>query len=161
MRLFFMNPKQTHGLLLEWCDGDLTPTKPEKPPPSPLLPGAEIAWFTGVVADATEVAAWFSDLAETATVVGEPAGPQELETTVDLRVGDITMRLVTPRSPDSRYAPFLADGPRLHSFAVRVPDLDAALATLAEHGVRTSCREGRLASTDPADTFGLRIDWTQ
>jgi len=162
MRLFFMHPRQTHGLLIEWCDGDLSTTAPPGPPPGrPVIEGAEIAWITGVVDDAAEVADWFASLAETTPVEGNPAGPEALEQTVDLQVAEMTVRLVTPRSPASRYASSLAGGPRLHSFAVRVPDLDHALATLAAHGVATVHRDGDLASTDPAATHGLHIDWTQ
>jgi hypothetical protein len=162
MRLFFMHPKQTHGLLIEWCDGDLTATKPQGPPPGqPVIEGAEIAWITGVVDDAAEAADWFSSLAETTPVEGNPAGPAAVEQTVDLRVAEMTVRLVTPRSPESRYASSLGGGRRLHSFAVRVPDLDRALALLADRGVPTIHREGGLASTDPAATHGLRIDWTE
>jgi hypothetical protein len=162
MRLFFMHPKQTHGLLIEWCDGDLTANHPPGPLlGQPLIEGAEIAWITAVVDDAAEVADWFASLAEVTAVDGLPAGPEGLEQTVDLRVAEMTVRLVTPRSPESRYASSLGGGPRLHSFAVRVPDLDGALATLADDGVATVHRHGDLASTDPTATHGLRIDWTQ
>jgi hypothetical protein len=162
MRLFFMHPKQTHGLLIEWCDGDLTASRPQGPPPGqPSIDGAEIAWLTAVVDDAAEVGDWFASLAEVTPVEGLPAGPEALEQTVDLRVAEMTVRLVTPRAPESRYASSLGGGPRLHSFAVRVPDLDGALATLADQGVATVHRDGDLAATDPEATHGLRIDWTQ
>jgi len=125
-----------------------------------VIEGAELAWITAVVDDAAEVASWFSNLAETSPAEGNPAGSEELEQTVDLQVAEMTVRLVTPRSSESRYASFLGSGPRLHSFAVRVPDLDRALVALADHGVPTIHREGNLASTDPAAIHGLRIDWT-
>jgi hypothetical protein len=159
-RFFFMHPSQTDGLLMEWCDGKMPRDPRATEPGKGVVEVKEMAWVTGVVADADATAEWLSGLAETTPVETNAKGPEDLERTIDLQVGDITVRLVTPRSPESRYAAFLEKGPRVHSFAIRVPDLDAALATLAEEGIPTVYREGALASTDPASTLGLRIDWT-
>ena len=98
---------------------------------------------------------------EAEPVEGNPAGTAELEKTIDLSVGDITVRLVTPLNEASRYAAALERGPRVHSFAVRVPDLGAALETLAADGIATIYREGSLAATDPAATLGIRVDSTE
>jgi hypothetical protein len=65
------------------------------------------------------------------------------------------MRLVSPLSAESRYASALERGPGVHSFAVRVPDLDAALGALERDGVRTIYRHGRLAASEPTDTLGI------
>ncbi|HEY2333292.1 MAG TPA: hypothetical protein VGH94_15340 [Acidimicrobiales bacterium] len=160
-RFFFMHPSQTYGLLMEWCDGKM----PRDPRATEVGHGIvdvkEIGWITGVVADADATAEWLSGLAETTVVETNAKGPEHLERTIDLKVGDITARLVTPLSPESRYAAFLEKGPRVHSFTIRVPDLDEALAKLAAEGLPTVYREGALASTDPATTLGLRIDWTE
>jgi Glyoxalase/Bleomycin resistance protein/Dioxygenase superfamily len=160
-RFFFMHPSHTHGLLLEWCDGKM----PRESLPASLGGGLVdhhgLAWVSGVVTDADATSEWMASLMEVKPVEGNPMGPPELERTVDLLVGDITVRLITPISPDSRYAPMLARGPGVHSFAVRVPDLDAALASLDAEGIGTIYRAGGLAATDPAATLGLRIEWSE
>jgi catechol 2,3-dioxygenase-like lactoylglutathione lyase family enzyme len=160
-RFFFMHPRDTHGLLMEWCDGRM---------PRASLPGKTgggvvdingLAWASGVVVDADATADWMAALMQTKVVEGNPTGPPELEHTVDLQVGDITIRLVTPVSADSRYAAALQSGPGVYSFALRVADLDAALTTLSREGVRTAYRTEGLAATDPTTTLGLRLEWSQ
>jgi catechol 2,3-dioxygenase-like lactoylglutathione lyase family enzyme len=160
-RFFFMQPRQTFGLLWEWCDGKMPRDPRAVEPGKGVVTVDGLAWITGVVADADATARWVTDLMEAKVVEGNPAGPATIERTVDLAVGDITVRLVTPLSAESRYAPVLERGPRVHSFAVRVPDLDASLGALADDGVSTIYREGALAATDPASTLGIRIDWTE
>jgi catechol 2,3-dioxygenase-like lactoylglutathione lyase family enzyme len=160
-RFFFMHPRDTHGLLLEWCDGKMPrgsiPTRPRES----VVETTGLAWTAGVVTDADATAEWMAGLMELEVVDGNPKGPEDLERTIDLAVGDITIRLITPVSPRSRYASALAAGPRVHSFALRVADIDAALAALQAEGVSTVYREGLLAATDPASTLGLRLEWTE
>lgn len=122
---------------------------------------AGLGWITAVVADADAAAAWICGLMEADRVEGNAAGPPEQERTVDLSVGDIVVRLVTPRTPESRYAATLQRGPGVHSVAIRVPDLSTALAVLADEGIATTYRSGSLASTDRAATLGIRFDWTE
>jgi hypothetical protein len=160
-RFFFMHPKDTHGLLIEWCDGRMPRDPRAAEPGHGVVEVSGIAWTTAVVADADATAAWMAELMDVDLVEGNAKGPVELERTVDLAVGDITVRLVTPRSPLSRYAAALHSGPGVHSFTVRVPGLDSALEALAADGVPTAYRYGSLAATDPAATLGLRIDWTE
>lgn len=159
-RFFFMHPKQTHGLLMEWCDGKI-PRNPEADKPgNGLVPTTGMAWTSGVVADADAFAEWMSGFVEVEEVTTNPKGPAELERTIDLAAGDITIRLITPLSPESRYHAALQEGPRVHSFAMRVPDLDAALGKLEAEGIPTIHRDGGLAATDPASTLGIKIEWT-
>jgi len=99
-------------------------------------------------------------LADARPVEGNPTGPEDVERTVDVAVGDVTVRLVTPRSPESRYATVLERGPRLWSYTLRVADLDAALAELDAAGIPTIHRDGNLAATDPAATLGVPMEWT-
>jgi catechol 2,3-dioxygenase-like lactoylglutathione lyase family enzyme len=159
-RFFFMHPKDTHGLLLEWCDGKMPRGTRPSGPGQGVVEITGLAWASGVVADADATAEWMAGLMEVEVVEGNAKGPEDLERTIDLAVGDITIRLITPLSAESRYAPVLDRGPRVHSFALRVADLDAALAALDAEGVPTLYRAGSLAATDPASTLGLRIEWT-
>lgn len=119
-----------------------------------------LAWVTAAVADAEATAAFLADLAGAVPIEGNAQGPTDRELTIDVEVGDMTLRLVTPRSSESPYASVLERGPRLCSIAMRVVDLDRALKTLDAFGVPTSRRDGDLAATDPAATFGVPIEWT-
>ena len=115
-----------------------------------------MAWTTAVVRNVKEVSAFLTDLTGATMVEGLPAGPRGEEDTVDLQIGDTVLRLVTPRSVSSRYASFLDRvGERLHSFALRVDDLDAVAAT----GLPVLERDDARAWTDPGATLGLRIEW--
>jgi hypothetical protein len=114
---------------------------------------------TAVVNDAEATAAMLGDLAAGTEVTGNPQGPSADEVTVDVRVGDLTIRLVTPTSADSRYQA-VNNTPRLCSFTYKVEDLDASLSALEGLGVGTAYRQDGLAATDPASTFGLPFEWT-
>ena len=51
-RFFFMEPKQTHGLLWEWCDGKMPRLAQATEPGEGVVTVTGLAWITGVVADA-------------------------------------------------------------------------------------------------------------
>ncbi|HLG66619.1 MAG TPA: VOC family protein [Acidimicrobiales bacterium] len=171
-RHFFMHPQDTHGLLMEWTDtffvDDHRPTERLDPARVTVAPaegggeveGAALAWVTAVVRDAASTAAFLGDLAGARPVAGNAQRDARVETTVDVAVGDVTIRLVTPRTPASAYHAVLEAGPRLWSYALRVPHLDAALEALERHGVRVCGREGGLAWTDPASTMGIPMELT-
>jgi methylmalonyl-CoA/ethylmalonyl-CoA epimerase len=158
-RFFFMRPKDTSGLLIEFCDAWMLRHLEAPVVPEGLVGPVELAWVTGVVADVDATAGWLTELLDVELVDGNPKGDESLERTIDLTVGNTTVRLVTPTSPESRYAAALDSRPSWHSFALRVPDLDATLAVLKGEGADTVYRDGSLAATDPAGTMGLRIDW--
>jgi hypothetical protein len=157
-RHFFMHPRDTHGVLMEWTDDSFGPN-------GRRTEGGEVevqtlAWVTAAVVDAGATAEFLTELAG-ATPVGDNAqGPADRETTIDLQVGDVTVRLVTPLSSDSPYAAVLEGGPRLCSYALRVADLDGTLKALDGIGIPTVRRDGDLAATDPASTLGVPMEWT-
>jgi catechol 2,3-dioxygenase-like lactoylglutathione lyase family enzyme len=157
-RHFFMHPKDTHGVLMEWTDDSFGGNQRRGDEGGGTVDIEGLAWVTAVVADAASTAAFLTDLAGARPVSGNARGPTDRERTIDLDIGDMTLRLVTPLSSESPYA---GDGTsRLCSFALRVADLDSALSSLASVGVPTVRREGGLAATDPSATFGLPIEWT-
>jgi catechol 2,3-dioxygenase-like lactoylglutathione lyase family enzyme len=164
-RHFFMHPADTDGVLMEWTDTLIT-GDPRRGHPAPaesagIVGGVRgIAWITAVVADADATAERLGDMAAAQPVTGNPTASQSVERTIDVRVGDVTLRLITPRSKASRYMSVLQRGPRLWSYAVRVPDLGAAVTGLAEAGIKVLDRTGALAWTDPATTLGIPIEWT-
>jgi hypothetical protein len=163
-RHFFMHPAQTHGLLIEWTDTKMADDPRRGCPPPGEHPGVVggvqgIAWITAVLPDADATAAWLADLAGATPVIGNPANNVAVERTIDMRVGDVTLRLITPRTDASRYMAPLLVGPRLWSYAISVPDLDGALAGLTGAGVEVLDRVGPVAWTDPATTLGVPLEW--
>ena len=165
-RHFFMHPRDTHGVLLEWTDDQIPGDSRRPGVPAPGEGGgvvgvSGIAWVTAVVTDADRTAALLAELSECERVDGNPRGPDAAERTIDLRIGDITLRLVTPRSAESRYAPVLERGPRLWSYTLRVPDLDQALDALGQRGISVVQRDDSLAATDPSATLGVAMEFTQ
>lgn len=158
-RHFFMHPKDTHGVLMEWTDDSFGGNQRREDEGGGSVDIKGLAWVTAVVADAESTAAFLTDLAGARLVQGNAQGPKDREHTIDLAVGDVTVRLVTPLSSESPYA---SDGAssRLCSFALRVADLDSALSSLESAGVPTVRRESGFAATDPSATFGLPIEWT-
>ncbi|AXI76299.1 VOC family protein [Peterkaempfera bronchialis] len=164
-RHFFMHPADTSGLLVEWSDTDFADDPrdggalPEVP--APLVDVRSVAWLTVTVRDARAAAELLASLMEATAVRGNPVGDPEHEDTVDLRIGDVVVRLVSPRSTRSRYAAAVEQhGERLHAMCLRVDDLDGTLATLEREGLHVTAREGCRAWTDPAATLGMPLEWT-
>jgi methylmalonyl-CoA/ethylmalonyl-CoA epimerase len=83
-----------------------------------------------------------------------------------LDVGDGHVELIAPLGPDTGVARFLERrGPGLHHVAYRVPDIDAALASLTAAGVRlidqrprTGIRNSRVAFVHPDSTGGVLME---
>jgi catechol 2,3-dioxygenase-like lactoylglutathione lyase family enzyme len=159
-RHFFMHPKDTHGVLMEWTDDTFGPNGKQDSEGGGLVDVDDLAWVSAVVTDAEATAEFLADLCDARPVEGNARGPDGRELTIDLRVGDITLRLITPQSTESPYAATLERGPRLTTFGLRVGDLDAAVDALSGAGVPAVRREANLVATDPAATFGIPIEWT-
>ncbi len=154
-RHWFFHPKETYGILIELTDQGPSPRRPATTPaprPAPA-PAREIAWMTAVVNDTGAPRALLEELFGAQVVEGLPAGPPEDETTVDLAISDVILRLVQPCSDTSRFALAPSARPGLHSMTLRVDDLDRVPVPLIE-------RIGDRAWSAPADTLGLRLEWT-
>lgn len=88
---------------------------------------------------------------------------------VFLEAGEMCVELVASLRDDTPIAQFLANrGPGLHHVAFRVDDIDGALSTLAERGVRlldTEARPGgrgaRIAFAHPAEGIGVLWELVQ
>jgi catechol 2,3-dioxygenase-like lactoylglutathione lyase family enzyme len=158
-RHFFMHPKDTQGLLMEWTDarigefGSVDPTVGEIG-----VPVAAVAWVAAVVEDVDATAGLLAELGGATPIEGLPTGPSTLERTLDLSMGPVPLRLVTPLSGESRYS--LDRGPRWWSVALRVLDLDAAVGGLERAQCSVVAQDGGVVWTDPASTAGLRLQWT-
>jgi methylmalonyl-CoA epimerase len=86
-----------------------------------------------------------------------------------LDVGENHVELLAPLGPDTPVGKFLAKkGPGLHHVAYQVPDVEAALASLREAGVRliddtprTGIRGSRVAFVHPAATGSVLTEIVQ
>ena len=145
-RHWFLHPKETYGILIELTDQQAGEARRTAPTPGPAR---EIAWMTAVVTDVEGPRTLLEGLFGAQPVDGLPAGPPDDETTVDLAIGDVVLRLVEPRSERSRYAG--ASG--LHSLALRVDALDQVPLPLVH-------QDGGRGWTSPSDSMGLRLEWT-
>ncbi len=97
----------------------------------------------------------------------EPEEPEEVEEqgiiATMFRVGDSTIELVQPTSPDSPVGKFLAKrGEGFHHVAFEVENLDESLAELESQGVELIDREprigaggARMAFVHPSSAFGV------
>lgn len=157
-RHFFMHPKNTDGLLIEWTDGKIPGLEATPQVGAIGVPITGVAWVAGVVEDVDTTFTLFEELGGATKIDGLPAGSPDVERTLDLQMGPTPVRLVTPKSAESRYS--LDRGPRWWSVGLRVADLDAALAGLEQAGIGVLGRDGNRAWTDPADTAGLPFEWT-
>jgi Glyoxalase/Bleomycin resistance protein/Dioxygenase superfamily len=164
-RHFFMHPADTSGLLIEWTDTEFEADPRDgaslEPVSDPLVPVDRLAWLTVVVRDAVKSAALLSSLVSAEPVPGLPTGDPAVESTVDLRVGDVVVRMVSPARPESRYAePLERNGERLAAVGLAVADLDATVARLSAQGISVTHQDEHRAWSDPGATLGLSLEWT-
>jgi methylmalonyl-CoA epimerase len=86
-----------------------------------------------------------------------------------LEIGDGHVELLAPLQPDTAVGRFLASrGPGLHHVAYRVGDIEAALATLRERGLRlidetprVGIRDSRVAFVHPQSAGGVLTEIVQ
>jgi hypothetical protein len=160
-RHFFIHPADTAGLLIELTDTEFVddPRDQASPPITgpAIVADAQVCWTTAVVADVDAAA---SVLGQILTADRVDDWPQESGSTrsLDLRIGDAVIRLVSASGPESRYAGLK---PSIRSFCVGVPDLSVAERQLADAGITVQAREGEFMWTDPRHTCGLEIQWVQ
>jgi len=159
-RHFFMHPKDTQGLLMEWTDARVGEFGSGQPTVGAIgVPVSEVAWVAAVVEDVGATADLLAELGGAMRVEGLPVGPASIERTLDVRMGPVPIRLVTPLAEESRYS--LDRGPRWWSVGLRVPDFETALAGLEASGCAVVREEGGVAWSDPAATAGVQLQWTR
>ncbi len=159
-RHFFMHPKDTHGLLMEWTDGRVGEFGSAEPAIGEIgVPVTAVAWVTGVVEDIDVTAELLGELGGAVPIERPSSGATPTERTLDLQMGPVPLRLVTPLSAESAYS--LERGPRWWSVALRVPDLEAAVVGLESIGCPVIRRDNGSVWTDPESTAGLPLQWTE
>jgi catechol 2,3-dioxygenase-like lactoylglutathione lyase family enzyme len=158
-RHFFMHPKDTHGLLMEWTDGRIGEFGRAEPSIGEIgVPVSSVAWVAAVVDDTEATAELLAELGGAKPLEGLPAGRPSIERTLDVAMGPVPIRLVTPLTEESRYS--LATGARWWSVGLQVADLEAALSGLRTAGCEVVGAEGGIVWTDPATTAGVQFQWT-
>jgi hypothetical protein len=156
-RHFFMHPADSAGLLTEWTDTEFEedPRDGRSPMPSGtgLIAVQAVNWITLISSDGRAASARFSELARCRAIAGLPrrAGYD----TVDLRVGDVVIRFASPREGPA------AISPRLESFCLAVNDIDECRELLQREGIAVIADDGISLWTAPADTAGLRLEWSE
>lgn len=135
------------------------------PPDQRDFAGARVAHVGIAVQDLGAALAFYRD------VLGLEAGAREKAdgaTVVSLRLGDTEVELLEARDPESPIAKFIARrGPGIHHVAIRVPDLDAALARCRAAGYRLiddvprpGAHGRRVAFIHPKATAGILLELT-
>jgi hypothetical protein len=163
-RHFFMHPKDSGSVLVEWTDYYLNDDPRDGAVLSracaPVVDVVDVAWITAVVRDTEAAAVTLGRLIDLDVVTGNPCGPRDQEDTLDLLIADMTLRLVAPRSDRSRYAAALdRHGERLASVCLGVADLGKAKMALASAAIDVIETTSVSVWTDPGATLGLTLEW--
>ncbi len=162
-RHFFMHPRDSAGLLVEWTDTDFDndprdgATLPQETPP--VVFTHSVPWFTLLVDDILTAARRLPMLMSARSVTAAPQPDPTATSCLDLAIGDAVIRLVTPLTGASPYSTDAPKTPRLHSVAIGLPGGENDLDKLQRHGVDLTHRDGDLAWSDPSSTAGLRFEW--
>jgi catechol 2,3-dioxygenase-like lactoylglutathione lyase family enzyme len=159
-RHFFMHPRNTFGLLLEFTD-DILPHDPRQGDTAPkttkpIIAIDGIARVTAAVTELDPVVEQFRVIfgVEPTFPVAEASGDK----VADFLIGDLTTRLVQP-GEGSPFATSVQSGMgRLHSVALKVSDFASIDADVAKAGLRVTAREADAVWIDPADMHGIRFE---
>jgi methylmalonyl-CoA/ethylmalonyl-CoA epimerase len=157
-RHFFVHPRDTQGLLLEYTDDKLAGDPRHGAPPlvtESLLGVTSVVWVTAVTDDLEATVDCLRYLFSGEVV--EHAQPAVAgDAAVMVRIGDMIVRLVAPSSETSPYArPGRTS--RYHSMTLAVADFDSLGDRLAAAGIGIQSREPAAVWTDPVDTMGVRL----
>jgi len=125
-----------------------------------------IAHVGVAVEDLDEAVSFYRDVLGLAPSPPENADGAQI---VSVVFGEVGVELLSPQSPDSPIARFLAKrGPGIHHICYRVPDLDLALERCRENGYRliderprTGAGQRRIAFVHPKATAGILLELTE
>jgi methylmalonyl-CoA epimerase len=118
------------------------------------------------VASAAEIITWFDEVFGLKTGEHEDIGLHRLRF---VELGNATLELVEPLSPEAPVAKFLEKrGPGLHHICLRVADIDASVAALKARGIkmidetpRQGAHGSRIAFLHPSSAHGLLVELKQ
>jgi methylmalonyl-CoA/ethylmalonyl-CoA epimerase len=161
-RHFFMHPRDTFGLLLEFTD-DILPHDPRQGDTAPKTTKPIIA-IDGIARVTAAVPELEPVIEQFRVIFGvEPTFPTtdggSGDKLADFLVGDLTVRLVQPADANSSYAVSAQSGMgRLHSVALKVSDFASIDQDVQKAGLRVTAREADAVWIDPADMHGIRFE---
>ena len=164
-RHYYLHPRDTYGLLVELTDTDLHGDPREgallaQRTLEPVVDVRRLERVTSVVRDADAAVAFYGEVF--GATVADRGVTEHGDGWVDLRVTDVTLRLVQPAGGEGPFSTFLTErGERMHSYTVAVPDLAAAREALAAAGITVAYEGLESFWTDPATTFGMTMEWVQ
>lgn len=127
--------------------------------------GPRVAHIGVAVTNLDEALAFYRDVLR---IEPGPAQSADGATIVPVGLGEVTVELLVPATPESPVAKFIARrGPGIHHICFRVPDLEHALQRCREHGFRLvdeTPRAGagarRIAFLHPKATAGILLELT-
>ena len=162
-RHFFVHPKHTEGMLLEYTD-DVLPGDPRRgngvTPRQGSVAVSSVVRVNTVVPDldaAVTALRYTFDGVASAAADGAVDGAVDaaVEGAVDVSIGDFVVRLTAVGGP--------LDAPqgstRFHSVALAVPDFTALPAQLAAAGIGVASADDRSLWVEPATALGLRLQF--
>jgi methylmalonyl-CoA/ethylmalonyl-CoA epimerase len=158
-RHFFLHPRDTHGLLIEFTDVkiDGDPRRGQAAPSvDGILPIGGVAWVSAVVRELEPVVGQLRQIAG-ARVLDAAPGISSADTDVSVvRVGDVTLRLLAPTSARSPFFGFLQkSGERFHSIALTMDGFDQVEDLTASAGLRLESRSDIDAWLSSDTSLGL------
>ena len=164
-RHFFIHPRETFGLLLEFTDvripGDPRLRGSSVAPAGSAVPVVKVAWVTAAVAKIDPVVEQLERIMG-AQVTASPLDDTTTENVLDLEIGDLPVRLVSPVNELSRFWDSISgDSGRLHSLAVAVAEFSRIEKHLESAGIDIIDRDAFSVWTDPRQTLGLRIQFVE
>jgi catechol 2,3-dioxygenase-like lactoylglutathione lyase family enzyme len=162
-RHFFLHPRHTQGMLLEYTDDTLA-GDPRRGAPNPtgegVVPVSSVVWVTAVVDDLDAAVECLRYTFSAEVAQQPPLGRSAREEVVDVRIGDMTVRLAVPLSDNSLFVRSATAGTgRYHSMTLAVDDFAHLELHLAEAKIGIVDRAAGTVWTDPADTVGLRLQF--
>ncbi|CAB4814210.1 unannotated protein [freshwater metagenome] len=158
-RHFFVHPKHTEGMLLEYTD-DVLPGDPRRgngvTPRQGSVAVSSVVRVNTVVPDLdAAVAALRYTFDGVVSAAAESAVDGAVDGAVDVSIGDFVVRLTAVGGP--------LDAPqgstRFHSVTLAVPDFAALPAQLAAAGIGVASADDRSLWVEPATALGLRLQF--
>jgi catechol 2,3-dioxygenase-like lactoylglutathione lyase family enzyme len=161
-RHFFMHPRDSEGLLLEYTDDKLPGDPRLGAPPIDAQGAVPVRAVAAVTAVVDDLDAAVECLRYSFDAVVEPGGDSKSgdDETVDTRIGDMTLRLVKPLRDASVYAGRQGNN-RYRSMVLAVDSLDQLVGRLKELGIRVARSGATSVWTEPADTLGLQLQFVE
>jgi hypothetical protein len=159
---FFTDPRDTHGLFVQWAHFSV-PEDPRHggalpdPTPPPLLDVRHQAFVGAIVDDPVVTARWLARLMNSTVTFEEPGAPTGAPA-AGVSLGDCSLALFAmPGAGDTATWGRSYRRPRTHLVALTVEDLDRAAGIAAANGFGIVRHSPDIVVVDPATTGDVQI----